>query len=115
MTEQNELLLLDKKTEEMMNNYLPKEATIFDIAGLFSVFSEPTRLKILSALSISELCVTDISRILGLNQTTVSHQLRMLSGQGLVRSKRQGKIKFYSLASEVVPNVLYEAVEFLSC
>ncbi|MEG1520742.1 MAG: metalloregulator ArsR/SmtB family transcription factor, partial [Clostridia bacterium] len=81
--------------------------------ALYTVFSDPTRLKILSVLSLSELCVTDISRLLKINQTTVSHQLHNLNRMGLVRSKRQGKIKFYKISDIVVSKLLYYGVEYL--
>ena len=79
----------------------------------FLHFSDPTRVKMLSALAISEMCVTDLSRILNLNQTTVSHQLRFLKNIGIVQAKRQGKIIFYSLVNDTVNDVLLKGVEFL--
>lgn len=82
---------------------------------LFSVFADYTRIKILSALAISELCVTDLSRILDLNQTTVSHQLRFLKSAGIVRCCRQGKVIFYSLTNDSINDVLLKGIEFLGC
>ena len=67
----------------------------------------------LSALAISEMCVTDLAGILSLNQTTVSHQLRFLRNIGIVQSRRQGKIIFYSLVNDTVNDVLLKGVEFL--
>lgn len=81
----------------------------------FSVFADYTRIKILSALAISELCVTDLSRILELNQTTVSHQLRFLKSAGIVRCCRQGKVIFYSLTNDSINDVLLKGIEFLGC
>ena len=82
---------------------------------LFSVFSDYTRVKILTALAISELCVTDLSRILQINQTTVSHQLRFLKSAGMVKSLRQGKIVFYSLTNDAINDVILKGIEFLGC
>ncbi len=110
---EKDLLLLDKKTQGELYNYLPDDHIIEDLAGVFAVFSEPTRLKILSILSVTELCVTDISRVLDINQTTISHQLHGLAKIGFVKAKRQGKIKFYSIADKVVGKILVHGVEYL--
>ena len=75
--------------------------------------ADATRLRILSALAISEMCVTDISRVLGINQTTVSHQLRFLKDAGIVRCERHGKIIFYMPSGETVNEILLKGVEFL--
>ena len=67
----------------------------------------------ISALAISEMCVSDLSKMLKLNQTTVSHQLRLLKNLNAVKTHRQGKIVFYSLRSEMLNDVLLKGVEFL--
>ena len=67
----------------------------------------------LSALAISDMCVTDLAVVLNLNQTTVSHQLRLLRDLGAVKYKRQGKILFYSLKNDLISEVLLKGVEFL--
>ena len=84
-------------------------------AYTLSVFADYTRVKILSALAISELCVTDLSRILNINQTTVSHQLRFLKSAGIVKCIRQGKIIFYSLTDDSINDVILKGIEFLGC
>ena len=109
----SEMLLLDRRTKELVENYVPKAEVLDNLAGFFSIFSDNTRLKILSALSITELCVTDLSRVLRLNQTTVSHQLRLLKNTGVLRTKRHGKIIFYSMKSDLVNDVMLKGVEFL--
>ena len=109
----SEMLLLDKRTQGLVENYVPTGEILDSLVCFFSVFSDNTRLKILSALGISELCVTDLSKVLCLNQTTVSHQLRLLKSIGIVKTNRQGKIVFYSLRNEVVNEVLLKGVEFL--
>ena len=108
-----ETLLLDKRTQSMVVSYVPEGEVLLQLVRFFSVFSDNTRLRILSALAISEMCVTDISRVLDINQTTVSHQLRFLKDAGLVASDRHGKVIFYSLKSEIVNDVLLKGVEFL--
>ena len=111
----SQLLLLDKRTQRLVEDYVPQGDILEGVVCFFSVFADYTRVKILSALAISEMCVTDISRILSINQTTVSHQLRYLQSAGIVKSVRQGKIIFYSLADESINDVLLKGVEFLGC
>ena len=108
-------LLLDRRTQDLIEDYVPKGEVLEGIVCFFSVFADYTRIKIMSALAISELCVTDISRILDINQTTVSHQLRFLKSAGIVRSCRQGKIVFYSLANDSINDVILKGIEFLGC
>ena len=110
-----QMLLLDKRTQSLIQDYVPQGDILEGVVCFFSVFSDYTRVKILSALAISELCVTDLSRILDINQTTVSHQLRFLKSAGIVKSTRQGKIVFYSLTDESINDVLLKGIEFLGC
>ena len=111
----SQMLLLDKRTHELIQDYVPQGEILEGIVCFFSVFADYTRVRILSALAISELCVTDLSRILDVNQTTVSHQLRYLKSAGIVRCYRQGKIIFYSLTSDSINDVLLKGIEFLGC
>ncbi len=110
-----QMLLLDKRTQGLIEDYVPQGEILEGVVCFFSVFSDYTRVKILAALAISELCVTDLSRILNINQTTVSHQLRFLKSAGIVKSVRQGKIVFYNLADERINDVLLKGIEFLGC
>ena len=107
------MLLLDKRIQSLVSNYLPKGKALDDLVNFFSIFSDGTRLKILSALSISPMCVTDLSRILFLNQTTVSHQLKLLKIAGAVKCSRQGKIIFYSVADNKINEIMLWGVEYL--
>jgi len=107
------LLLLDKRLQGMVENYVPSGDVLDGLVCFFNIFSDGTRLKMLSALAITEMCVTDLARALKLNQTTVSHQLRHLKNLGAVKTKRQGKIVFYSLKNETLSDVLLKGVEFL--
>lgn len=108
-----ETLLLDGRTQTLIENYVPEGEILEELVSFFSVFADQTRLRILSALAITELCVTDISLVLELNQTTVSHQLRFLKNIGIVKSSRVGKVIFYSLSNDTVNDVLLKGVEFL--
>lgn len=107
------VLLLNKRAQSLVNEYVPDEDVLQDLTGFFSMFSDLTRLKIIAALAISEMCVTDISAMLSINQTTVSHQLRLLRDLGAVKYKRSGKIITYSLKNEVINDVLLKGVEYL--
>ena len=110
-----EMLLLDKRTKNLIEDYVPKGEVLEGVVCFFSVFADYTRVKILSALAISELCVTDMSRLLEINQTTISHQLRFLKSAGMVKSRRLGKIVFYSLCDDSINDVILKGVEFLGC
>lgn len=111
----SQMLLLDKRTQGLIEDYVPQGEILEGVVCFFSVFADYTRVRILSALAISELCVTDLSRILNINQTTVSHQLRFLKSAGIVRCYRQGKIVFYSLTNDTINDVILKGIEFLGC
>ena len=106
-------ILLDRRLQEMVNEYVPSGEILDDLVCFFSIFSDYTRLKMISALAISEMCVSDLSKVLKLNQTTVSHQLRLLKNLSAVKTKRQGKVVFYSLRNDALSDVLLKGVEFL--
>lgn len=106
-------ILLDKRLKEMVTDYVPKGEILDELVCFFSIFSDYTRLKVISALAISEMCVSDIAQILNLNQTTVSHQLRLLKNLNAVTTRRQGKVIFYSLRNDTISDVLLKGVEFL--
>ena len=106
-------VLLDKRIQELVGDYVPQGEVLDELVCFFSIFSDYTRLRIVSALSISEMCVSDISELLKLNQTTVSHQLRLVKDLNAVKTKRQGKVIFYSLRNESLSDILLKGVEFL--
>ncbi|MBQ8749260.1 MAG: winged helix-turn-helix transcriptional regulator [Clostridia bacterium] len=106
----NECLAVDEKTQSDILNYLPSQEVLELLAGYFQAYSDPTRIKILSALSMSELCVNDISTLLNINQTTVSHQLKLLKNLNVVKYKRDGKVIYYSLANQNVNDIMLNGV-----
>ncbi len=103
-------MLLDSYTAEKVTEYLPSDGALDALKTFFDALSDTTRLKILSALSVSAMCVTDLSVLTGINQTTVSHQLRILKTANVVSAKRQGKVTFYSLSGADIPKVMNIAV-----
>lgn len=107
------MLLATPQIVEDIDYYLPDRETTKKIAQFFALFSDSTRVRLLSALSISPLCVTDIANILEMNQTTVSHQLKILRDNKIVTYERQGKILYYKIANEKINDILLFGVEFL--
>ena len=105
--------LLSKKSRELIEDYVPQGEILDELVCFFSIFSDYTRIKMVSALAISEMCVSDLSKVLKLNQTTVSHQLRLLKNLNAVKTKRQVKVVFYSLRNDALSDVLLKGVEFL--
>jgi DNA-binding transcriptional ArsR family regulator len=89
------------------------EQTIVELAETFKVLSEPTRVRILHALSVEELCVCDISAVVQMTSSAVSHQLRILRTARLVRSRKDGKMVYYSLDDEHVHNLFEEGIRHL--
>jgi len=85
---------------------LPEEEKLIDLGDFFKIFGDTTRIKILHALNISEMCVCDISHVTGTSQSAVSHQLKILRQANLVKFRREGKTVFYSLTDEHVNQIL---------
>ncbi len=92
---------------------MPSPEDLFEVAELFKAFGDPTRAKIICALSESELCVSDIAELLEMNQSAVSHQLRMLKQVRLVKTRRDGKVRYYSLADEHIQQLFSLAFEHI--
>lgn len=90
---------------------MPNEDTLYNLTELFHVFGDSTRMRILYVLFASEMCVCDIATLLGLTQSAVSHQLRLLKGMRLVKSRREGKTVFYALADDHVKTIINQGLE----
>ena len=108
---QNEFLAAHKDVVERVLEQQPAEEVLYDLAELFKVFGDSTRIRILYALVESELCVGDIAQLLNMGQSAVSHQLKILKDAKLVRYRREGKIIFYELDDEHVRNILNMGME----
>lgn len=85
--------------------------TLYALADLFKVFGDPTRIRILYALSAQELCVCDIASVLNMTQSAISHQLRILKQMKLVKFRREGKTVYYSLADSHVETILNQGLD----
>ena len=94
-----------------VTSQLPDDEILYDLAELFKVFGDSTRFKILYALSERELCVCDISELIGVSQTAISHQLRVLKGAKLVKYRREGKNVFYALDDDHVRSIINQGME----
>ena len=95
-------------------NRMPDEDELYDLAELFKVFGDSTRIRILTVLFGEEMCVCDLATILSMNQSAISHQLRILKQARLISARREGKQVFYSLADTHVHQLLDIAVTHLS-
>lgn len=98
---------------EQVRKQMPDEEPIYEVADLFKVFGDSTRARIICALSISELCVCDLSALLDMSQSAVSHQLRTLKQARIVKNRRSGKVVYYSLDDEHIKalfNVAFDHV-----
>ena len=97
--------LIHKETVEYVAGKMPPEEDLYDLAELFKVFGDTTRIKILCALVEAEMCVCDIAALLNMTQSSISHQLRILKQARLVRYRRDGKVVYYSIDDEHVKQI----------
>ena len=86
-----DFLFVHQEIVDRVNREMPAEETLFDLAELFKIFGDSTRIKILYVLNESEMCVCDIARLLGMTQSAISHQLRSLKQSKLVKARRRGR------------------------
>ena len=91
---------------KIVNETLPEETERYDLAELFKVFGDSTRIRILFVLFEAEVCVCDLAKVLNMTQSAISHQLRILKQNKLVKSRREGKSIFYSLADDHVRTII---------
>ena len=104
---------LDEAAIRRLQDDLPDDEVLYDLAELFRVFGDSTRIKILYALHDSELCVQDIADAVQLSQSAVSHQLRLLKASKLVKFRRDGKTVFYSLADDHIQTIMNQGMEHI--
>src|SRR6476659_2681730 len=102
---------LDPAKVSALKARLLADASVGALAETFRVLGDVTRVRILDALSRSELCVCDIARLLGLSESAVSHQLRLLRGMRLVRARRDGRMVFYTLDDQHIVRLFEQGME----
>ena len=93
---------------------MPEDEALFDLAELFKIFGDSTRIRILYLLFEAEMCVCDIAQLLGMTQSAISHQLQVLKKSKLVKYRRDGKTVFYSLADSHVRAIIGQGMEHIS-
>lgn len=98
---------------EKVNERMPEEDKLYDLADFFKVFADSTRIKILYVLMCSEMCVCDLAQILNMTQSAISHQLRTLKQMNLVRNRRDGKTVFYALADGHIKTILSQGLDHI--
>lgn len=113
MVQNNDFLAAHDNIVNKVFESLPDEEELYDLAELFKVFGDSTRIRILYVLFEAEVCVCDIAQALNMTQSAISHQLRILKQNKLVKSRRDGKSIFYSLADDHVRSIIAQGREHI--
>lgn len=108
---EDDLKYADPERVRILRDEMEDEEELYDLADLFKVFGDSTRIKILLVLYEGEMCVYDIAQTLSMTQSSISHQLRVLKQNRLVKFRKEGKIVFYSLADEHVFSIIQQGLE----
>lgn len=98
---------------KIVNETMPEETELYDLAELFKVFGDSTRIRILFVLFEAEVCVCDLAKVLNMTQSAISHQLKILKQNKLVKSRRDGKSIFYSLSDDHVRTIIAQGREHI--
>lgn len=106
--------VIHEKVVAAVRKNMPRETLLLDLADLFKVFGDSTRVKILCALLRAEMCVCDIAVLLGMSKSAISHQLRTLRQTRLVKYRREGKVVYYSLEDEHVGTIFDQGLVHVS-
>ena len=106
--------MIHEKTVENTRSRMQEETEYVDLASLFKMFGDGTRVKILHALELNEMCVCDLAALLGMTKSAISHQLRALKNARLVKGRREGKTVFYSLADDHVKTIIDQGLDHVA-
>lgn len=98
---------------KIVDEKMPAETELYDLSELFKVFGDSTRIRILFVLFEAEVCVCDLANALNMTQSAISHQLRILKANKLVKSRREGKSVFYSLSDDHVRTIIAMGLEHI--
>ena len=101
-----EVLCINEQKVVSARQAMKPEATLFRLAAIFKVLGDPTRTKVISALLQEELCVCDLAALIGISQSAISHQLRVLRNMNLVKYRKDGRIAYYALNDEHISSIL---------
>jgi len=112
--ERCELMYVHEEIVKKVEQVMPDDEQLFDLAELFKLFGDSTRIKILYLLFESEMCVCDIAQPLHMTQSAISHQLALLKKSKLVKNRRDGKTVFYSLADSHVRTIINQGMEHVT-
>ncbi|MDU1400199.1 metalloregulator ArsR/SmtB family transcription factor [Finegoldia magna] len=108
--EKCEVTLIHEDNVKKAINELPDDELIADLSDMFKIFGDQTRVKILMALESGELCVCDIAAVMDMSQSAISHQLRVLKQSNIVKTRRQGKVVYYSISDDHVKEIFDIAI-----
>ncbi len=106
--------IINQEKVDRVNALLPSGEATSEAAALFKALSDPTRLRIVQALLLEELCVCDISTVVQVSISAISHQLRLLRSMKIVKNRKQGKMVFYSLDDEHIAQLIKTALEHIN-
>lgn len=110
---ENTYMHINQEIEKKVMDTMPPTEELEDLGEFFKVFGDPTRLKILYVLLCQEMCVLDIATLIGMSQSAVSHQLRVLKQMDLVKNRRDGKTIYYSLADGHIVTILSQGLDHI--
>ena len=108
------VIAIDEKKVNAVRKLMPGKTEVDKTAETFKILGDPTRLKIVMALMKEELCVCDISALIGVSVSAISHQLRLLRGMRLVKYRKEGKMVYYSIDDEHIDNIISETLVHVS-
>ncbi len=111
--EKCEYIHVHEEAVRKVNDWMPDEDKLYDLADFFKVFADSTRIKMLYVLMCCEMCVCDLAQVLDMTQSAISHQLRTLKQMALVKNRRVGKTVFYSLSDSHISMILSQGMEHI--